>query len=126
MKSAAHFLREAAATIDLRAAQRDMPSERSMKRTVEAFNALVGQTLTETQGWLFMVLLKLSRAQAGSFHLDDWLDAAAYTALALECENALQGPLAAPMPPGNTQVAGQPVEGLESPHRRPQGHSGIL
>lgn len=80
------LLREAADVIDQRAVGRDLPAERAMRRTVGAFNTLTGQTLTETQGWLFMAVLKLARASAGTFQRDDLLDGAAYMALALEAE----------------------------------------
>lgn len=86
MTDAPALLREAATLIDQRAAQRDLPQERSMRRAVAAFTALSGVGLTETQGWLFMAVLKLSRALGGGFHRDDLLDGAAYMALALECE----------------------------------------
>jgi hypothetical protein len=80
------ILLEAAQLIASRGASRDVGQERSMKRAVEAFNALTGQNVTETQGWTFMAVLKLSRAFAGTFQKDDWLDGAAYLALALEHE----------------------------------------
>jgi len=80
------LLREAADIIDQRSASRDLSAERAMRRTVGAFNTLTGQTLTETQGWLFMAVLKLARASAGAFQRDDLLDGAAYMALALEAE----------------------------------------
>ena len=80
------ILRKAAQTIDDRAADRDLPAERSMARAVGAFNTLTGQSLTITQGWLFMAVLKLARATAGKFNPDDQMDAAAYVALALENE----------------------------------------
>ena len=85
-KSAPTLLRKAAQTIEDRAAQRDLPAERSTARAVGAFNTLTGQDLTETQGWLFVAVLKLARATAGKHNPDDLLDAAAYVALALENE----------------------------------------
>lgn len=88
--SAPDLLREAAEVIGSRASSRDLESERSMKRTVAAFNTLTGHQLSETQGWLFMAVLKLARATGGGFNRDDQLDAAAYCALALECEIAAQ------------------------------------
>ena len=84
--SAQSFLRQAAQIIDDRAASRDLPTERSMARCVDAFNSLTGQRMSETQGWLFVAVLKLSRATAGKHNPDDLLDAAAYVALALESE----------------------------------------
>jgi Domain of unknown function (DUF6378) len=82
---AGSILREAAATIDGRAAQRDTPQERSMARCVDAFNGLTKHNLTEEQGWMFMAILKMARAQnGGKFVKDDYVDGAAYIALAGE------------------------------------------
>ena len=68
-----------------RAASRDLPDgERSMKRCVEAFNILEGTSLTEAQGWRFMAVLKMARATAGGFNMDDYVDGASYVALAGE------------------------------------------
>ena len=75
----------AADCIGNRAEQRDQPDgERSMRRAVTAFNAITGHTLSEREGWLFMVFLKAARAQGGRFVLDDYIDGAAYFALAGE------------------------------------------
>jgi hypothetical protein len=82
---AGSILREAADTIDGRAAQRDSEQERSMARCVAAFNGLTKHTLTEEQGWVFMAILKMARAQNGHrFTMDDYVDGAAYMALAGE------------------------------------------
>lgn len=63
----------------------DAPAgERSMAKTVAAFNALHGTQLTEVQGWHFMTLLKLVRAAQGQPHLDNYIDGANYFALAGE------------------------------------------
>lgn len=68
-----------------RAALRDSPEgERSMGRTVAAFNAMFGTNLTEVQGWQFMELLKMSRSTQGDFHADDHEDGAAFAGLAGE------------------------------------------
>jgi hypothetical protein len=80
------LLREAADLIDQRAAERDVDAERSMSRTIAAFNTLTGHTLTETNGWLLLAILKLARATVGKFQPDDLKDCAAYVALALECQ----------------------------------------
>ena len=84
--SASEILRAAAATIDQRGVERDQPGgERSMSRTVAAFNALTGHQLSERDGWLFMVALKAARATATpTGRPDDYLDGAAYFALAAE------------------------------------------
>jgi hypothetical protein len=80
------LLREAADLIDQRAAERDVDAERSMGRTIAAFNTLTGHALTETNGWLLLAILKLARATVGKFQPDDLKDCAAYVALALECQ----------------------------------------
>ena len=55
--------------------------ERSMGKTVTAFNALTGHSLTEEQGWLLMELLKCARSQQGDYRADNYEDATAYAAL---------------------------------------------
>lgn len=81
------ILRQAAETIEDRARLRDnADGERSMLRAVVAFNALKNDdVLTELDGWLFLSVLKMSRATAGRPHLDDYTDLAGYAALAAEC-----------------------------------------
>jgi hypothetical protein len=53
---------------------------------VAAFNGLVGgdARLSETEGWLFMVCLKMARATAGKLNVDDYVDGAGYMGLAGE------------------------------------------
>ena len=83
--SAIGMLDDAQKAIGNRAAERDRTDgERSMRAAVDAFNALTGHKLTERDGWMFMVMLKASRAQAGRFRADDYIDGAAYFALAGE------------------------------------------
>lgn len=68
-----------------RASTYDSPGgERSMKATVEAFNAISGHELTEEEGWMFMILLKLVRSQQGNFKSDNFEDASAYCGLMAE------------------------------------------
>ena len=55
--------------------------ERSMGKTVTAFNSLTGHHLTEEQGWLLMELLKCARSQQGNYRADNYEDATAYAAL---------------------------------------------
>ena len=85
MTNALDLLEKAAATMRERSVERDVEAERSMARTVRSFNAQFGTNMTEYQGWMFMVHLKLARAEGGNFREDDYLDAAAYIALAGEC-----------------------------------------
>ena len=84
-KSAQSILRKAADLIEDRAKQRDQPNgEKSMLKTVQAFNAIYGTTLTEVQGWHFMELLKMTRSAYGVYVADDFEDKVAYAALAAE------------------------------------------
>lgn len=84
-KSAQSILRKAADLIEDRAKQRDQPNgEKSMAKTVQAFNAIYGTSLTEVQGWHFMELLKMTRSAYGVYVADDYEDKVAYAALAAE------------------------------------------
>lgn len=80
--NAIDVLVEAQGHLANRASTYDQPSgERSMDKTVTAFNAITGHELTVEQGWLFMALLKAVRTQQGDFRLDNYEDGAAYFAL---------------------------------------------
>ena len=93
--SAASILTAAADNLREKAALRDLPDgERSMARTVAAFNAVTGHNLSEVEGWHFMELLKMCRSNAGSYHADDHQDRASYAALAGECASRSQTPKA--------------------------------
>ena len=61
--NASDILQQAKDCLVNRASERDKEQERSMKSCVEAFNALTGKSLTETDGWIFMTVLKLARSQ---------------------------------------------------------------
>jgi len=87
-KHASEFLKEAADQLGIKAQLRDQPQgERSMAATVAAFNALTGKNISESDGWKFMVLLKMVRGQQGKFNADDYIDGAAYFGLLGECES---------------------------------------
>ena len=80
--TASDFLGAALNHLEDRASTYDNPTgERSMGRTVEAFNTITGHKLTEEQGYLFMVLLKAVRSQQGKYKSDSYEDGAAYFAL---------------------------------------------
>lgn len=84
-QKAPEFLRKAVQHMEDCASQRDSEDgERSMGRTVKAFNAIYGTELTEEMGWQFMVLLKMSRSSQGDYTMDDYEDEAAYASLAGE------------------------------------------
>ena len=87
-----------------RAATYDRPDgERSIRATVEAFNAITGDGLmnTEERGWLFMILLKAVRSQQGDYRADSYEDGAAYFALAGEAAFKERVGLNMPAPDGN-------------------------
>lgn len=86
-RHAPEILRHAAEIIEQRGKSRDTPKgERSMARACKIFEAITGGRITEHEGWLFMVCLKLARMNAG-YNPDDTFDAAAYLALRLESLN---------------------------------------
>jgi hypothetical protein len=88
MMKAPDYLGKAAQHMKDRAATYDKPEgERSMGKTVEAFNIITGHCLTEAQGWLLMDLLKKVRLfQREGFHQDSAEDAIAYAALTAEAK----------------------------------------
>lgn len=69
-----------------RAATYDQPrGERSMCRTVDAFNAITGRDLAESEGWLLLQLLKDARQWSNAaYHQDSAEDCIAYAALKAE------------------------------------------
>ena len=59
---ASDVLNKAAQHMRDRAATYDKPEgERSMEKTVQAFNAITGQDLTTADGWECMAVLKMAR-----------------------------------------------------------------
>jgi hypothetical protein len=85
--TAESILRTAADVMAQRGKLRDNGRERSMVRTIKAFNAVTGLSLTETQGWVFMAVFKLAREMTGH-DPDNFVDGAAYMALAGESADA--------------------------------------
>ena len=82
---AAYILQVAQEALQERADSRDTPEgERAMPQAVAAFNALYGTSITEEQGSMFMVMLKAARSTNGKYKEDDYVDGAAYFALAGE------------------------------------------
>ena len=73
-----------------RAATYDKPEgERSMGRAVEAFNAITGRDLEESEGWLMLQVLKDVRdRQTREPHVDSLEDCIAYAALKAEARIA--------------------------------------
>jgi hypothetical protein len=86
------ILKTAVKHMEERAREYDQPQgERSMERTVNMFNDLTGQTMSEEDGWVFMALLKIVRSQQGPFKADSYEDCAAYMALAAETASVERG-----------------------------------
>lgn len=76
LDAAAKHMRDRAATYD------KPEGERSMGKTVEAFNTITGRDLRESEGWLLMALLKMVRSeQRQQPHEDSIEDLVAYSAL---------------------------------------------
>jgi hypothetical protein len=83
---AIELLEKAASHMRDRAATYDSPAgERSMGRAVQAFNAITGRDLAESEGWLLIQLLKDVRdRQRAAPHPDSLEDCIAYAALKAE------------------------------------------
>lgn len=87
MKKSTDFLQAAIDVQVERGKQYDSPEgERSMGRTVTAFNAITGHNLSEADGWLMLQTLKDVRQwqNPNKFHEDSALDCVAYASLKAE------------------------------------------
>ena len=80
LEKAAKHMRDRAATYD------KPEGERSMAKTVAAFNAITGKSLSVAEGWLFMAVLKQVRVfqNPARPHQDSLEDGVAYAALLAE------------------------------------------
>ena len=80
LEKAAKHMRDRAATYD------KPEGERSMAKTVAAFNAIAGKSLSVAEGWLFMAVLKQVRVFQNPTkpHQDSLEDGVAYAALLAE------------------------------------------
>jgi hypothetical protein len=85
---APELLGRAATLMHERGKTYDKPEgERSMGRAVEAFNAITGHDLSESEGWLLMQVLKDVRLFTRSeYHADSAEDCIAYAALKAEAK----------------------------------------
>ena len=83
---ATKFLTDAAKVMKERGKNYDKTNkERSMAATVKAFNAITGNEMTESEGWLLMNILKQVRQfSQQEYHEDSALDGVAYSALLAE------------------------------------------
>lgn len=85
---APELLGRAAALMYERGKTYDEPEgERSMGKAVTAFNAITGHTITESEGWLLLQVLKDVRLFTRSaYHQDSAEDCIAYAALKAEAK----------------------------------------
>ena len=100
-KSAQHML-DRATTYD------NPEGERSMAKTVQAFNAITGRDITTAEGWLMLAVLKQVRAfqNPGKPHVDSLEDGPAY--LALMAEEMLSDGLSEAESPAPSEPADNP------------------
>ena len=87
IKTSTYFLQAAIDVQAERGKQYDAPDgTRSMVKTVQAFNAITGHTLTEAEGWLLMQIVKDVRQwqNPDKYHEDSALDGVAYASLKAE------------------------------------------
>lgn len=92
---ATDFLQVAIDVQTERGKQYDQPTgERSMGRTVAAFNTITGRDLTEAEGWLLLQILKDVRQwqNPDQYHHDSALDGVAYASLKAEALHAAGHP----------------------------------
>ena len=84
-RKAHSLLMETADILGSRGKERDKEEgERTIPQLVPLFNQITGHKLSNEDGWLFMLMLKLVRMRGGSFKDDDYLDAIGYAALMAE------------------------------------------
>ena len=84
-RTAEQFLAQASELMTERGEQYDGPQgERSISKTIAAFNSITGRDLTESEGWLMMSVFKRVRQYNGGYHKDSAEDAVAYAALEAE------------------------------------------
>lgn len=84
-RKAGQFLDQAAQLLKERGKDYDKDEERSMGKTVQAFNAITSRDLTESEGWLLLQLLKDVRQwSTPNYHKDSAEDCISYSALKAE------------------------------------------
>lgn len=81
LEQAAQIQRDRSATYDQGGT---MEGERSMGRTVRAFNIITGRDLSESEGWLLLQILKDVRDRANGPHEDSLVDCTSYSSLKAE------------------------------------------
>ena len=85
MVTAEEILQQSLDLLKERGKDYDSGRERSMLKIVKLFNIITSHDLNETDGWLFMQLLKIVRQNTNTTtHVDSYLDDVAYSALKAE------------------------------------------
>jgi len=82
--TAQSVLQEAIDAISDRAPYRDANGKKTFELASEIFGKITGHDLDEHDACMFLASIKLARSQQGEFHVDDFVDAAAYISLAGE------------------------------------------
>lgn len=84
--TAQDFLQRAIDLLSERGKDYDQEEERSMVKTVQAFNIITGRDLTEEEGWLLQQILKDVRqwTDPSTFHRDSAEDCISYASLKAE------------------------------------------
>lgn len=124
--SAIELLEKAAGHLKDRADTYDRPGgERSIGATVQAFNAITGDGLmnSEERGWLFLAILKMARSQQGSYRADNYEDLAAYSALTGEaaCEERNGSPAMSTTKDGINHILAEYAEYMAKHKKRLDG-----
>lgn len=84
-KSSEYFLQRAIDLQKERGKEYDNGQERSMGKIVEVFNIITGKNISESEGWLFMQILKDVRQWTKpDYHADSAEDCVSYAALKAE------------------------------------------
>ena len=88
--TAEQYLNTASNIMEERAKEYDVNKERSMDKTVTAFNVITGHNLTPYDGFLLLQILKDVRAYTSPTpHIDSLVDCISYAALKAEaCEQS--------------------------------------
>jgi len=90
--TAVQTISKALVCIDERSKDRDNGPERSMDRAVAIFNAATGLGMSESDGWLFMICLKIARHKNGQgYNQDHFVDIAGYAGLLAESVESASG-----------------------------------
>jgi len=112
--TASELLAMAAKTLEQRGEDYDpakAAGERSMPAVVSIFKELSGKEITEQEGWLFMVALKLARIKTSPAKRDSHVDLIAYVSLYSESVLAAHEPNCNDLHPNRQEIEQGIAEG---------------